>query len=393
MPLAFVRAAAAVTAAAAALLAVAAAPAAGQGGGPVGGPLLTGTAPVRATGTAAVPRVTARSWLVADADTGAVLAARDPHRRMRPASTLKLLTALVLLPRLDPRAWHIGTVADAAVEGSRVGIVPGVRYRVGELWRGLLMQSGNDAAHALAGEAGGVPATVAAMRQRAVDLGAFDTRVVNPSGLDAPGQVSSAYDLALVTAALLGDRSFLAYEAKQSFLFPGKPRWKRYQVQSQNRLLGRYRGVLAGKTGYTTLAGNTFVAAARRAGHRLVVVVLRPAGGHHAWAEARALLDWGFRAEARVGEPVGRLVAPGELAATARTDLSGRPVLHGRGADPAPTLAAAAGSLPVAAGPEPGEAGPARTLAWGIAPLAALGAGLAVVRSRLRRRQSAPPAG
>src|SRR5699024_214389 len=113
-------------------------------------------------------------------DTGQVLAAKDPHGRHRPASTIKTLLAAVALDELDLDTVLTATAADANVEGSRVGIGPGGRYSVHMLLRGLMMNSGNDAARVLAGDMGGTEATTAAMNDLAEHLGALDTRAATP---------------------------------------------------------------------------------------------------------------------------------------------------------------------------------------------------------------------
>ena len=133
--------------------------AAGQGSqGPVGGDQLTAKPTVVADG-AAPPAVQASAYVVADVDTGAVLAAKAPHAKLRPASTLKTLTALVLLPRLKKTDQVVGTDADAGIIGSKVGVYPGLTYTVDLLFQGMFLASGNDAVHALcAHDEGGVPA-------------------------------------------------------------------------------------------------------------------------------------------------------------------------------------------------------------------------------------------
>jgi D-alanyl-D-alanine carboxypeptidase (penicillin-binding protein 5/6) len=137
---------------------------------------------------------------VADADTGEVIAARNAHRRLPPASTLKTLFAVTVLPHLDPRRRHTATdeeLADVGEGSSLVGVSPGLTYRVADLWRGVFLMSGNDAVHVLAAMNGGLETTVRQMQDKARALGARDTRVVTPDGYDEPGQVSSAYDLAV----------------------------------------------------------------------------------------------------------------------------------------------------------------------------------------------------
>src|SRR3954465_925835 len=133
---------------------------------PIGGPLLgtRGVALERSAEAPALPGgLTASSWLVADADTGEVLAARAPHVQHLPASTLKVLTAVTLLPRLDPAMVVRATYDDAVVDGSKVGLVPGMRYSIDTLFESMLVVSANDAAGALAEAAGGAPANGAAM--------------------------------------------------------------------------------------------------------------------------------------------------------------------------------------------------------------------------------------
>jgi D-alanyl-D-alanine carboxypeptidase (penicillin-binding protein 5/6) len=160
---------------------------------------------------------------------------------------------------------------------------------------------------------GGWQSTAVQMQARARALGALDTRVVSPDGYDAPGQVSSAYDLAVFGRAGLRNPDFARYCATVRAKFPAGD-WS-YDIQNTNRLLtgadgvAPYPGLIGVKNGYTTNAGSTLVAAARRGGRTLVVTVMNPrAGGPHAvYEEARSLLDWGFAAADRV-TPVGSLV-------------------------------------------------------------------------------------
>lgn len=288
-------------------------------GSTVGGPGLDTRGLVVAPGTPVLPPgVDAHGWLVADLDTGQVLAALDPHGRYYPASTLKTLTLLTLAPVLDPSLVVEGTVEDEAIEGSRVGLVHGGQYSVDLLFRALVLQSGNDAANALARAAGGVPATLQAMNATAARIGAYDTVAGTPSGLDVAGQSSSPYDLALVMRQLVADPYVLSLLQTRATEIPGVPGLATpYQIQNQDVLLDSYPGTLGGKTGFTDAARHTFVAAAERNGRRLVVTLMqaerRPVGELD---QATRLLDWGF--STAPGTPgVGRLVDPGEVSATA----------------------------------------------------------------------------
>jgi D-alanyl-D-alanine carboxypeptidase (penicillin-binding protein 5/6) len=281
--------------------------AAGEGPqGPVGGDLLT-TKPTVVADGATPPAVEASAYVVADIGTGAVLAAKAPHARLRPASTLKTLTALVLLPRLKKTDQVVGTDADAGIEGSKVGVYPGLRYTVDLLFQGMFLASGNDAVHALAcHDQGGIPATVQRMNEKAEEIGALDTHVTDPTGLDADGQFSSAYDLALFAQAGLARPDFAKYASTKYTDFPRAGKGT-YQVANQNKLLFNYDGALGVKTGYTTLARNTFIGAARRNGHTLVVTLMN--APHGITQDASNLLTWTFRNYSSL-HPVGSLVKP-----------------------------------------------------------------------------------
>jgi serine-type D-Ala-D-Ala carboxypeptidase (penicillin-binding protein 5/6) len=154
---------------------------------PVGGEALGSCGIVAAPDTPPLPGdISAEAWLVADLDTGAVIAAKDPHGRHRPASIIKVLVAMASINALDLNSPVIGTADDAAAEGTKVGVDVGGTYSVTQLLHGLLMHSGNDAAHALAMQLGGMEQALQKINMLAVKLGGQDTRVATPSGLDGP---------------------------------------------------------------------------------------------------------------------------------------------------------------------------------------------------------------
>ncbi|NEK86143.1 D-alanyl-D-alanine carboxypeptidase [Blastococcus saxobsidens] len=352
-------------------------------GSTVGGRALAARGTVVADDSPPLPQgLTASAWLVADATTGRVLAARDPHGRYYPASTLKALTLLTLLHRLDPAAVVTGTGEDEAVEGSRVGLVAGGQYPVPLLFEALVLQSGNDAANALARAAGGDRATVALMNRTAAELGAYDTVAGTPSGLDVAGQSSSAYDLALIFRALLEDPAATAVLGTPvADIPPVDGRAPGFQIQNQNPLAG-YPGILGGKTGFTDAARHTFVAGAERDGRRLVVSVLDTENVPlRAADQAALLLDWGFAVPAGA-EGVGRLVRADELVATATPSRTPT-------AEPTPTSppagtgTAAASSAALLSAPAVGGLGLAGV---------ALSATLVLARRRAARRRAAATA-
>lgn len=285
---------------------------------PVGGEALAGCGIVAAPDTPPVPsEVSAESWLVADLDSGAVIAARDPHGRHRPASVIKVLTAMASLNELDLNKVVPGTQEDANAEGTRVGVGPDGFYTVNQLLHGLLMGSGNDAAHALAEQLGGMNVALHKINTLAARLGGRDTRAATPSGLDGPGMSTSAYDIGLFYRYAWNNPVFANIVATRTFDFPGYSDAPGYQLENDNRLLYNYPGALGGKTGYTDDAGQTFVGAATRDGRRLVAVLLR--GSRQPippWQQAAQLLDYGFAIPP--GTRVGTLIEPDPALAAPR---------------------------------------------------------------------------
>ena len=230
----------------------------------------------------------AQAWLVADLDTGRVLASRDPYGRYAPASTIKVLLAMTVLDRLSPDSFARANASHTTVECSCVGLEPGQAYTTRQLLEAILMVSGNDAANMLADMLGGQQVAVAAMNRKAALVGARATKASSPSGLDGPGweSVTTPHDLAVIMRAALKYPLIAHIMRSPSAQFPGKT------IHNQNELLTRYPGDLGGKTGYTNLARKTYVGAAQRGNRRLVVVQMYGSGD--LYGQAIELLDWGF---------------------------------------------------------------------------------------------------
>lgn len=288
---------------------------------PVGGDALSGCGVIVAAGTPPVPAdVSAEAWLVADLDTGEVIAARDPHGRHRPASVIKVLTAMQAINELPLNRMIEGTQDDANAEGTKVGVQPGGHYTVNDLLHGLLMHSGNDTAHALAAAMGGIDPALGKLNVLAGKLGGRDTRVATPSGLDGPGMSTSAYDIALFYRYAFNNPTFTDIVRTREYPFPdfaGNP----YPVENDVKLLYNYPGALGGKTGYTDDAGQTFVGAAERDGRRLVAVLLRGTRQPIApWEQAARLLDYGFATAP--GTRIGNLIDPDPSLAPPKPDTS-----------------------------------------------------------------------
>jgi D-alanyl-D-alanine carboxypeptidase (penicillin-binding protein 5/6) len=276
---------------------------------PVGGARMGECGIIQPDGAAPPPAVTAATWVISDLDSGAVLAAKDPHARERPASLIKVLLSIVVIRELRPETVVVGTQEDANQEGTRVGIGPGGRYTVDQLLHALVMRSGNDAAYALARALGGVDVALEKMNALAKELGALDTRAATPSGLDGPGMTTSAYDQSLIFRAAMKHEEFAAAAKTRRIDFPGYGGRAGFQVSNDNILLGVYDGFLAGKTGFTDDSRHTYVGAAERDGRRLAVVLLRGERNEKPLAEQGAdLLDYGFTLATSDTKPVGELV-------------------------------------------------------------------------------------
>ncbi|HEY2983990.1 MAG TPA: peptidase M15 [Jatrophihabitantaceae bacterium] len=258
--------------------------------------------------------LTATAWALVDLDSGDVLAARDPHGRYQPASILKTLTSVTLLPVLPGK--RVVTVSqDAAnAEGSAVGIVAGGRYTVDQLFAGLLLMSGNDTAAALAEAAGGVHHAVSLMNRTALRLGAYDTFVQTPSGLDGWKQLTSAYDMAIFLRAAVNMPRFVAYDRKPTATLPAQDvhgrKYGSVWLGNQNQtFLTTVPGALVAKTGFTDAAQHTYLCATERHGRRLGVVFLRAQRYPlDQWQQAAQLLDWGYALPR--GTAVGHLDSP-----------------------------------------------------------------------------------
>ncbi|WP_258314703.1 DUF5136 domain-containing protein [Streptomyces sp. Act143] len=336
----------------------------------VGGARLgqAGTQVNLASGVPVLPKdLTARSWIVSDAESGEVLAAHNAHWRLAPASTLKMLFADTVLPKFPSTTEHKVVPSDLAGVGagsSMVGIKEGETYTVHDLWLGVFLRSGNDAVHVLAAMNAGVKNTVAEMNEHAEELQALDTHVVSPDGYDAEGQVSSAYDLTLFARSGLQKKDFREYCSTVTAKFPGETKKTKkgkkvresFEIQNTNRLLsgtdsdiGVYPGIAGVKNGNTTNAGATFTGVAERNGKVLLVTVMNPEKNEHneVYKETAKLFDWGFKAVGKVA-PVGELVPPKSAAqptaqpgATASGEAGG---VTGGGSSTKPVASATASS-------------------------------------------------
>lgn len=219
--------------------------------------------------------VNAEAAVVMDADSGRLLYAQNPDKRLANASTTKIMTALLTLEQPDQDRYFTVDSDAIQVEGTTMGLQPGDSVTLHQLAAGMLLPSGNDAANAAAVEiAGSEEAFVRLMNQRAAELGLENTQHRNPSGLDAEGHYSSARDLATLAAHALENEDFADIVSKQEIRMAfGNPPYNR-SLYTTNKLLERYPYAIGVKTGYTDDAGLCLVTAAEKDGTRLIIVTL-----------------------------------------------------------------------------------------------------------------------
>lgn len=276
----------------------------------VGGPLMASTGTVvnyPSADAPRVPKIPASAWVIANANTGQVLAAKDPHGEFGPASTLKVLTAITLIPLLNPNAMVPVSKFAASQQPTSAGLIAGRSYKVSDLFQALLLISANDAAVALTQATGSFAKGMALINAEARHLQAYDVVAKLPNGLPAAGQVTSAYDEALIARQALKNSAFMIYDSTLTARLQLKPNdWE--TLVNQNNLLTQYPGALGGKIGWTESSEATYVGMARRNGVTLIVTVLHCTSLREV-TSAEKLLNWGFAMNGKV-KPVGTLVPP-----------------------------------------------------------------------------------
>ena len=223
---------------------------------------------------------------------GEAIWAKQPQRRLPPASLTKLMTALLVLELAQPED-EVTLQATATHEtGTRIDLKPGERFRLQDLLAATMLFSANDACHALADHVdGNETAFVARMNRRAQALGMQRTHFTNACGHDQDGHYSTAHDLSLLAHALLKYPSLLEITALKNLQIATLDGQHRYTLENKNALIGRYDGALGLKTGFTAKAGKCLVAYAKRDGHEVLLVMLH---GEDRWWDAVDILDLAF---------------------------------------------------------------------------------------------------
>ncbi|CEP66990.1 Peptidase S11, D-alanyl-D-alanine carboxypeptidase A [Moorella glycerini] len=301
--------------------------------------LFTGAIPALAADAAGPPGLTAAAAVLMDTATGKVLFAKNPDERKAPASTTKILTAMIALEK-----GHLDDVITVGpnpprVDGTRVYLVEGEKVTLENLLYGMLLNSGNDAALAIAEHYGGsMEGFARLMNEKAASLGALNSHFVTPNGLSDPNHYTTARDLAIIARAAMQDETFRRIVATRTRPWHGQE-WETTLV-NQNKLLWNYEGADGVKNGYTSEARFTLVGSATRQGQSFIAVVLDEPGARAAEQDVAALLDYGFKEFrsfqlVRQGEIVAvidpgngkkiELAAAGNLAVVRKNDNSSPP--------------------------------------------------------------------
>ncbi|NLW22217.1 MAG: D-alanyl-D-alanine carboxypeptidase [Tissierellia bacterium] len=248
--------------------------------------------------------------ILIDSDTGQILYEKNPHKKLHPASTTKIMTAILALElgNMD----DIVTVDEEVVrltDGSHIALEPGEQLRFEDLVNALLIESANDSALAIAKHiSGSIEEFARLMNHKAKELGSLNTNFVNPNGLTHEGHLTTAYDLSLMAKYAMEIPAFRDIVCNYTYTIPktNKKTEERY-LKSANRLLYsnekinvdgvsvpiKYEGANGIKTGYTLAAKNCLVASASRNGHNLIAVVLK-SNGREVFADIHKLLNYGF---------------------------------------------------------------------------------------------------
>jgi serine-type D-Ala-D-Ala carboxypeptidase (penicillin-binding protein 5/6) len=275
---------------------------------PTAAPLPTAaTRPAATLRPIPVPMIDAQEVALVNLDTGRFLWQSNAHATWAPASLTKIFTAMVAvdLMGLNTTVTVPASIRELPADSTFMGLTPGEQVTVRELLYGVFLNSGNDAAETLASAATSRSAFIADMNAKAARLGLHTTHFVNPTGLDAAGHYSSAYDLAMAAIYLESHYpSLVGIAATPAITFPATAAHRAYALVNLDKLLRTYPGAYGLKTGWTELALGCLITTSRRGDHRVLGVLLGAPNGT-AYAEMPKVLDYGFELLGVLPRPAG----------------------------------------------------------------------------------------
>ena len=267
--------------------------------------ILTLMAPARTLAAPAWPSeiaIQAEGGILMDADSGCVIFGQNIHQQFFPASITKILTALIIVERCDlddTITFSHNAVYNVERGSTSAGYDTGDQITVREALYAMLLKSANEVANALAEHcAGSIEEFAVLMNEKAAELGCKDSHFANPSGLNDPNHYTTAYDFALISKAAFENPVFVEFDSTTYHeMGPNATNKEPFTVYCGHKMMKKnsgmyYPGILGGKTGYTTLAGNTLVTCVERDGLKLITVVLN---GHQThYTDTQAMMDFGF---------------------------------------------------------------------------------------------------
>lgn len=243
------------------------------------------------------PALQAEAALLMEAQSGQILFSKNPDQPMYPASITKILTGIIAIE--SGKLEEIVTVSEKAVQtgGSSVYLEVGEQKPLRDLVYGALVNSGNDAAVAIAEHLGGsVTGFARMMNEKASELGATGSHFVNPSGMPDDDHVTTARDMALITRYAMQNETFREVVGTKEYPWEGES-WQPGEIVNHNRLLWDYEGATGVKNGYTKAAQQTFVATSERDGQQLIAVCLKvPGSPKDMYRDLMSLMDYGYDA-------------------------------------------------------------------------------------------------
>lgn len=246
--------------------------------------------PVNQTNVYPGAEISAGGVVATDVDSGVILYRRNDEELLAPASTTKIMTALVALDYYDLDQEII--VRNLVKDGQTIGLIPGERITVENLLYGALVASGNDSAWVLSDNyPGGVDAFVAAMNKKAQDLHLLKTHFTNPVGYDDPAHKMTAFDLARLASVALANKTIAKMVAIPQITISDVTHTYFHPLKNVNELLGKIPGVGGIKTGWTEEAGENLITLVQRNDHRVILVVLH---SRDRFGDTTRLIDWVF---------------------------------------------------------------------------------------------------
>lgn len=242
-------------------------------------------------------KLTAQSAILIEASTGRVIWEKDADVRHYPASMTKMMTGILALEKLPPKADVVISPNAAATEDCPLEIVAGECLSADNIITGMLMESDNGAAVAIAEAVdGSVSQFVQRMNERAQEIGMSNTHFVNPNGLTEANHYSTARDMAKLARFAMNNKKFREIvSTKNQVIHWEVPARQQKLAENTNKLLANYNGMNGIKTGWTEAAGGCLAASARRNGVELIAIVMQTPGPDDRFADARKLLDYGFK--------------------------------------------------------------------------------------------------